>query len=144
MSQLSHCYKQWPCLCLTVDCNNNVSVGFIRFMLNKEHFVTTRVMRMIKVKAEISLVWAVSSPTKKFFSTTQTHEVRGLTLSSVNRLRSWSVPMLCRLALSWLITVLAMLILNFCRPMIFSSSVPRVISRYTLTTRFCTERTLWE
>lgn len=46
--------------------------------------------------------------------------------------------MLCRLALSWLMTVLAMLILNFWRPMIFSSSVPRVISLYTLTTRFCT------
>lgn len=45
--------------------------------------------------------------------------------------------MLCRLAFSWLITVLAMLILNFCSPMIFSSSVPRVISLYTFTTRFC-------
>lgn len=65
----------------------------------------------------------------------------GLTLSRVKRLRSWSVPMLCRLEFSWLMTVLAMLILNFCRPMIFSSSVPRVISLYTFTTRFCTIQT---
>lgn len=58
------------------------------------------------------------------------------TLSSVNRLRSWSVPMLWRLEFSWLMMVFAMLILNFCSPIIFSSSVPRVMSRYTFTTRF--------
>lgn len=51
------------------------------------------------------------------------------TLSRVNKSRSWSVPMLCRLEFSWLITVFAMFILNFCKPIIFSSSVPLVISR---------------
>lgn len=63
-----------------------------------------------------------------------------LTLSRVKRLRSWSVPILCRLAFSWLMTALAMFILNFCRPMIFSSRVPRVIRRYTFTTRFCNNK----
>lgn len=61
---------------------------------------------------------------------------KALTLSNVKRFNSCSVPMLWRLAFSWLITVLAMLILNFCKPMIFSSKVPRVIRRYTFTTRF--------
>ena len=50
-----------------------------------------------------------------------------------------SFPIDSRLELSFEMTVLAVLILNFCKLMIFSSTVFRVIRRYTFTTceNFC-------
>ena len=104
---------------------NSKSVGFWAILL------FWSCMRSDSMQILVFFPWIKLSQTDRFFPSWS------LTLSRVKRLRSWSVPMLCMLALSWLMTVLAMLILNFCRPMIFSSSVPRVISRYTFTTRFC-------